>query len=410
MLRRTSFFICLLLMTCRVRLQGQEFKLFGRTTQVHGFLSQGFVYTDDNNWLTMNSSSGSGAMTDMGLNMSSQVTDSLWIGAQVYDRNLGQLGQYHPELDWASVDYTFRPWLCIRGGKVKTTLGLYNDSQDLDFLRTFALLPQSVYPTDLRDTTIAHLGGDLYGTVPLKRQLGAISYTAYAGRRSDSIYSGYFYLLTQYQIYLNSLSGLQYGADLRWYTPLKGFLVGASRMNEEMTGKGSFVNRLNPSVGLLPYRVSSKADWTNQFYVQFSAGKLRVDVEYRRYVRNQPYVPATNVADDIRGWYVSGVYRVARRLQVGSYYSRYTVTSIVTGSGTAVFGNQTDTSLPQNHVYDKVIAARLDMNRYWNVKLEGHFMNGVGVGPYPDGFYPQANPNGFKPNTSALVVRTGFAF
>ena len=140
--------------------------------QVHGFFSQGFVYTNQNNWLTMNTSDGSGAMTDMGLNVSSRVTEKFRVGAQVYDRNLGELGQWHPELDWAVADYRFTNWLGIRAGKVKTTLGLYNDSQDLDFVRVFALLPQSMYPTDLRDTSIAHTGGDLYGTVALPHRLG----------------------------------------------------------------------------------------------------------------------------------------------------------------------------------------------------------------------------------------------
>ena len=47
--------------------QAQEFKAWNRTVQVHGFFSQGFVYTEQNNWLTMNTTEGSGAMTEMGL-------------------------------------------------------------------------------------------------------------------------------------------------------------------------------------------------------------------------------------------------------------------------------------------------------------------------------------------------------
>jgi len=43
--------------------------------------------------------------------------------------------------------------------------------------------------------------------------------------------------------------------------------------------------------------------------------------------------------------------------------------------------------------------------RFWNVKVEGHFMNGYGFCTYPDGFYPEVNPQGFKPNTNALVVK-----
>src|SRR5579864_9206979 len=165
----------------QLRLQAQEFKLFDRMVQVHGFASQGFVYTDQNNWLTMHSSQGSGAFTDFGANISTQITDKFRVGAQVYDRNLGNLGEWHPTLDWAFADYRFKTWLGVRGGKVKTVLGLYNDTQDLDFLHTFALLPQSVYPTDLRDSTIAHVGGDVYGRISLKHRLGDLAYTAYAG-------------------------------------------------------------------------------------------------------------------------------------------------------------------------------------------------------------------------------------
>jgi len=139
-------------------LHAQEFKLFDRTIQYHGFASQGFIYTNDNNWLTMHTSQGSGAFTDFGANASMRVTDRMRLGVQGYDRNLGNLGEWHPSVDWAFADYQFKTWFGVRGGKVKTVLGLYNDTQDLDFLHTFALLPQSVYPTDLRDATIAHLG------------------------------------------------------------------------------------------------------------------------------------------------------------------------------------------------------------------------------------------------------------
>jgi len=409
--RRIFGLIVVYVSACAGQIQAQEFKLFDRTVQVHGFVSQGFVYTNDNNWLTMNTSDGSAAMTDFALNMSSQVTDKLRVGAQGYDRNLGQLGQYHPSLDWALADYRFKSWFGVRGGKVKTTLGLFTDTQDEDFLRTFALLPQSVYPTDLRDATIAHLGGDIYGTISLKRHLGDLSYTAYAGHRSDSIYSGYPYLLSQYAISFQSFGGPQYGADLRWTTPVKGLLIGASRMNEDITAKGAAVNPLDPGAGLVPYTETSKADWTNQFYGEYTRGKLRIDSEYRRYLRDQWFFGETSEnVSDIRGWYISAAWRIVKRLQVGSYYSRYTITSVIGGTLAPTYINQTDTSLPANHIYDKVITARVDLNKFWNVKLEGHFMNGYGNSSYPDGFYPQVNPQGFQPNTNALVIKTGINF
>ena len=398
----------------QLALQAEDFKLLDRDVEVHGFVSQGFVYTNTNNWLTMNSNRGSGAFTDFGLNATASVTDRIRVGAQFYDRNLGQLGQYHPSLDWAIVDYRWKTWLGIRGGKVKTTLGLSTDSQDLDFLRTFALLPQSVYPTDVRDATIAHLGCDIYGNVALKRGLGDLSYTVYAGHRSDSIYSGVAYLGLKFGVRFSSYGGLQYGGDLRWSTPLKGLLIGASRMDQDTTARGAFINPADPGEGLIPLSAQSRTDWTNQFYGKYSLGKLRIDSEYRRFLHDEFYqqdgsVIVTNTTD-VRGWYVSGSYRVMKRLALGSYYSRYAITTVSGGPEGGFAPTQTDTSLPANHIYDKVVSARVDLNRFWNVKVEGHFMNGYGNSTYPDGFYPQLNPQGFRPNTNALVIKTGLYF
>lgn len=410
MYRRTLQLSWLCLILAPIRLPAQDFKLDGREVQIHGFASQGFVYTENNNWLTMHSSQGSGAFTEFGFNASMRVNDKLRIGAQGYDRNLGNLGEWHPSVDWAVVDYRYKSWLGFRGGKVKTTIGLYNDTQDLDFLHTFALLPQSVYPTDLRDATIAHIGGDLYGTISLQHKLGDLFYTVYAGHRSDSIYSGYPYLLTQFGTHFTNFGGLQYGGDLRWATPIHGLLIGASRLDQDTSGKGSGVDQVS---GIpVPYSERSKADWSNQFYGEYLRGKWRVDSEYRRYVRDQLIFGDTSEnLDDVRGWYVSGSYRVCKRLELGSYYSHYTITSIIEGAlAAAGFPSQTDTSLPANHVYDKVVTARVDLKRFWNVKLEGHFMSGYGSSTYPDGFYPQVNAQGFRPDTNALVVRTSVSF
>jgi len=399
----------LLLHGIRPLLHAQEFKLFDRVVQVHGWLSQGFVYTDENNWLTMNTSSGSGAMTDMGLNFSTRITDHLRLGAQFYDRNLGQLGQWHPSLDWALADYRLHSWLGIRAGKVKTVLGLFNDTQDQDFLYTFALLPQGVYPTDLREATIAHLGADIYGRIPLKSSAN-LAYTVFAGHRHDSIHSGYPYLISQYGAVFKSLGGLQYGADLRCQMPAKGPLLGISRLNEDTSGKGTATDPITTD-GTFPYSEYSRANWTNQFYGEYVIGRLRLDSEYRRYLRDQMiYSGTTENITDVRAWYVSGGYTLTRNLRLGSYYSHYTLRNEVKGALAPYFPGKTDTSLPTNHIYDKVLTLCFDLKKFWNVKLEAHFINGYAFVSYPDGFYPQENPNGFKPNTNALVVRTGFYF
>jgi hypothetical protein len=93
-----------------------------------------------------------------------------------------------------------------------------------------------------------------------------------------------------------------------------------------------------------------------------------------RSVRDQIVEPTMlETVGDIRGWYVSGTCRVTKRFALGSYYSRYSIISVSGGPLHVIFPllfpNQTDTSLPANHVYDKVITARIDLNRYWNAKI-----------------------------------------
>lgn len=67
-----------------------QFKLGGKEIQVHGFLQQGFAVSNNNNFLSMKTSSGSFSMTDSGINLSMRVTPKLRIGAQAFSRNIGQ--------------------------------------------------------------------------------------------------------------------------------------------------------------------------------------------------------------------------------------------------------------------------------------------------------------------------------
>jgi hypothetical protein len=380
------------------RMVGQSVTVDGREIQFHGFASQGFVHTDNNNWLTMETSDfGSGEFTDFGVNASSQLTDKFRVGAQLYDRNLGGLGKWYPELDWGYAQYKFKPWFGVRGGRVKTVLGLYNDTQDLDFLHPWALLPQSIYSIDVRDFTIAHDGGDLFGDIRLGGKLGTLSYTAYGGHHSVSSRSGYGYLLKSDDITFGHINGLQYGGDLRWETPLKGLLVGASRENQAYTS----VYTVNLPSGPFPVRGSDNADWANQFYGQYSWKKLLLDAEFRRAWDDEGVKNVSEFQLNIHAWYIGGAYRIVKRVQLASYYSHYWIGFPLADIEPAGTG----------HIYDKVITGRVDINRFFSLKIEGHFMAGVGLpADYPDGFYLANNPQGLQPNTRALLIKGGFNF
>src|SRR6266849_2630511 len=235
-----------------------DFKLAGRPVQAHSFASQGFAYSNQNNYLTMQTSRGSFNMTDLGFNVAMQVSDRFRVGAQLYSYNVGELGRYRPQLDWAVADYRLKDWFGIRGGKIKTALGLFNDTQAMEFLHTSALLPQSTYPIDQRGETIAHIGGDLYGNIPV-RKLGDLSYTFYGGQRPSDLAGGVVYSLEKTQkveaiplalyipadyahtVKVDSSTGRAYGADLRWNLPIKGLVAGASYLDVTLNVQGRMV-------------------------------------------------------------------------------------------------------------------------------------------------------------------------
>jgi hypothetical protein len=386
-----------------------SFETAGRPVQIHSFGSQGFAYSNHNNYLTMKTSRGSFAMTDIGVNASVELADKLHVGAQVYDRDFGNLGRWHPELDWLVVDYRFKDWLGFRAGAVKTVFGLSNDSQDVDALHTFALLPQSVYPTDLRDATLNHWGGDLYGEIPL-RHAGDLSYTIYGGQRRDGRNGGYPYLESPFGIRFDRFGGPQFGQDLRWKTPVRGLLVGASHLGTGLRGRGTWTSAPpgQPSV-TVPYEEHSKRNWANQFYGEYTAGKWRLAAEYRRSWFDQIFLnELAELTTDVRSWYASAEYQLSRRVVVATYYSRWTVAWLTTLPGTA---QPSSSDSPNRHLYDKVVAARVNLTPYWYFKVEGHFMDGYGcINVYPSGFYAQDNPQGLRPKTNLLLIRTGWSF
>jgi hypothetical protein len=388
-----------------------DFKLADRTFQVYSFASQGFAYSNDNNYLTMNTAKGSFALTDFGFCASSQITDKLRIGAQLFDRNVGNLGNFSPELDWALADYKFKDWFGMRGGKVKTVLGLYNDTQDMEFLHPWALIPQSVYPVDVRGDSIAHLGGDVYGNISLKKW-GMLNYTVYGGKRLNDPEGGYLYgfstssrvtnpngsftYVTSSTKNIDYYSGPVFGADLRWNTPLKGLLVGFSYMKQDNTVTGVYTK---PTT--IPYKLVTLNNPMYAHYAEYSFGNLKLAGEYRREVKQSVFNAPTGAMipgnENSRSGYLSAAYRFSKWLEVGTYNSRFVANwSLPHGD-------------PMNHIYDQSVTIRLDPTKFIDFKVEGHFINGAMINSALDrGFYAAVNPSGLKPKMRMLVLRLGY--
>src|SRR5262245_31641473 len=147
--------------------------------QIHGFASEGAFVSTANDYLG-SASRGSLELFEGGINFSTDVADGLRAGIQLFARDLGALRDAAPRLDWAYLDYRWRPWLGLRAGVIRMPFGLYNEYADIDAARLSILLPESVYPVRDRDVLLSHTGFSIYGS----RQIaagGELEYQAWLG-------------------------------------------------------------------------------------------------------------------------------------------------------------------------------------------------------------------------------------
>ena len=366
---------------------------------VHGAFSQGYMISSGNDYLTLPTTSGSFAFTDASVNISASLTSKLRVGAQGYDREVGQLGKGHVVLDWALVDYRFSDFFGVRAGKVKTVFGLYNDTQDQEFLHTWALLPQAVYPLDLRGAEIAHTGSDIYGTIPVSH-VGSFLYTAYAGLAPADLAGGFQYADASFGTYVGAIKGTIEGVDLKWQTPVPGLLAGAGLLSTPQDYTGVNLH----SGGLVHYHVPKHE---NVFSLQYAKGNWHLDGEYTNQT-NQIFIQGLNgpttlhVSDHPTAGYGAIAYRVNKHLELGTYRGLFfsNLTAIPPGAPPEPAASK--------HIFDQAVTVRFDITRFCDFKIEGHFIDGYGSAGSFRGFYPQDNPSGLKPRTDLLVLRLGF--
>lgn len=141
---------------CRPRpVLAQENIIQNLHLQIHGNVAEGVLYGSGNNYLTADTTNGTAKWREGSLRVTSTITDKFRVGAQVHSWALGELGRQNG-------GYKFNSWFGVRAGKVKTPLGLYNEVQDVDAVTPWALLPQAMYPSDMRSFTLSHTGGVLY--------------------------------------------------------------------------------------------------------------------------------------------------------------------------------------------------------------------------------------------------------
>ena len=385
--RTIRIVLALMLLTCApaaLHLQAQS--MDDLNLQVHGYATQGFLYSNQNSWNGTDSENGSAAWTEAVVNLSAQPNSKLRAGVQARYFLLGDYGN-RVTLDWAQVDYRVNEKFGFRVGKVKSPFGLLNETQDIDPSHLWALLPQSIYPIASRNSLLSHYGGVVYGTVPLGESFGKLEYRGEGGERILGGSDGFFQPERDLGITLpNGTRGPALGATLTWRMPVPGLRIGASYEYDHETGDLVLAG-MHGKLEDGPFRAPL-------FYGQYEKKRLMVGGEYERLALNStsrfPGLPAFVTPVDVRSFYVMSSYKVTSKFTAGAYYSSsMNLKAPVSNS---------------RFQKDWTVSTRYDFNPYLYAKAEQHFIDGTAVG-----FNASDNPN-LQPTTRLTILKLGVSF
>lgn len=322
--------------------------------EIHGFASQGFIFTTDNNYLA-ESERGSFEFSEVGVNLTAPLTDRLRTGVQLFARDLGPIGDYRATVDWFYLDYRWRDWLGLRAGRVKIPFGLYNDIADIDAARPVVLLPQSLYQAGNRDFLLAQTGVELYGY----RQLGG------AGALDYRLYGGTIFVEVENQpgapAQVARLN-IPYvaGGRLMWETPVEGLRAGGSLQTLRL--ETDLLLPMNPML------LSVNAPivlWVGS--VEYIRRNWLLAAEYSRWYTDiessdPMLVPEEETVSERA--YAMAAYQFNPWFQASGYYS-------------LLYPDVEDRSGREAQQHDVAVTARFDINLHWLVKLEAHYMHGT---------------------------------
>ena len=351
--------------------------VMSRRVDIHGFVSEGGFLTTANEYIG-SSSHGSLELAEVGIGISTQLTDRLRVGAQLFARDFGAI-EDAPRFDWAFLDYRWKAWLGIRAGIIRMPFGLYNEYADVDSARLSILMPQSVYSFRNRDVLLSHRGFAVYGNRALGAA-GALEYQAWLGTlnipANALVLSGGTVnrIDTKYVV----------GAQVFWQAPLDGLRIGATALRASI----DFDLTLAPAstaaliaAGLVPpdYQghivVSQRPDTLVIGSVEYLHEAWSFAAEYSRAFKRQRTTLPTVIPtfeEDTEAFYAMASYRASTWLELGGYYSALHLD--------ANDRHGRDPKYAQHFLaFQRDLAAtvRLDVNDHWLWKLEAHAIDGA---------------------------------
>lgn len=354
--------------------------LMAGEVDIHGFISQGYLKSDKNNYLA-GTDDGTFQFNEMGINFTTYATRRLKIGCQFFARDLGDVGNDEIVVNWAFAEYNFKNWLGFRSGLLKGPFGFYNDTRDYDSLRTEILLPGSVYNELFRDGNNSAKGIEFFGTQSIG-PMGMVKYQLLTVDTQIPDDSGTVKIVALSNPNITNITNIDVGhvyiAYFQWFPPLDGLRLAGTCYTLDYKFDALFSGALPVRVDTTSakwYVVSAEYTWND---LTLSAENYIFDTDVAIHLLSDGMPKIADMDKESKeSYFLKLSYRLTDWLEAGYYYSRATPHfSMESGA----------TNKDAEKLEDNCLSFRFDINPSWLVKLEAHLMNGeYGVGPDDDG-------------------------
>ena len=348
----------------------------------HGYLSQGLVYTSDNQFFG-DSENVSFELTDVAVGANWRPTPRLQLAAQALYRQAGGTSRDDVYIDYALLDFTLTQRLTwtmgARAGRIKNPYGLFNDTRDLAKNRPSILLPESIYRDPIRDIFHTSDSLSIYGHNYVGDHL--IQWDLLSGNalttdmvKNEFVRPPLSGELDNERIDIARVLVESFGGKLR-------FAYTYTKLDVDFDpDPGSQLVQVAPSVfvpmPLFGYPGNTRVD-VDLWSLEYNSHHWQLNAEYQTldYTVKNVYGPGSRQVSPSLGYYLSASYRFNNQWRAFLRHDVY-------------FADKDDkdgsdyqqlTGMPDHNRYahDTTIGARYEFNKNWLVALEYHRIRGT---------------------------------
>ena len=350
--------------------------------QFHGFMTQGFFNTSDNNVYGQSDDGISPGLTEIGLNVNYQPFDKLRFAAQGLYRRAGDVDTGSARLDFALVDLTLYNHdsgnIGLRGGRIKIPFGLYNESRDVAFTHPTILLPQGIYFDRSRSLLLSADGGSFYAEQ--RTDFGDFNFKFNVGMPSTDLKEIQTVVLATQDVSGQFETKPAIATQLNYEINGGEYIFAISYMDLEFDYISTPEEKLRPFPGTLLN--SSSHIQPLMASAQYNGENFTLTGEYQIRWNNFGRLASLGGGKFLtESWYVEGSYRIIPELQATVRYDTVSINmDDRAGSGAAQFG------FPNHVAYAKdwVFGLRWDITPSWMVRGEYHKVHGTAWLPQAD--------------------------